>query len=218
MSVVALRSAPAVSDADLSSFESVRPRLFGIAYRVLGSACDADDVVQDTWLRWQRTDRREVRNSDAFLATTATRLALNVVHSAHMRHETGLDPDDDAVDRGPGPALDAQQRDALELAVRTMLERLSPAERAVYVLREAFDYPYRQIGDVLSLSEANARQIAARGRRALSHGPRRPVAAGERRRLVDAITTAARTGDLASLEHVLVAHIGGETLETRAAA
>jgi RNA polymerase sigma-70 factor, ECF subfamily len=211
LSLIEPRSAPAgaVSDADLSSFQTVRPRLFGIAYRVLGSACDADDVVQDTWLRWQGTDRREVRNTDAFLATTATRLALNVLQSAHMRHETHIEQDEDAVDRGADPALNAQQRDALERALRALLETTSPAERAVYVLREAFDYPYRRIAEVLSLSEANARQLATRARRSLAGGAGRSVGAFEHRRLLDAVDRAARTGDLAALERLLVADAGG---------
>ena len=126
----------------------MRPRLFGIAYRVLGSATEADDVVQDTWIRWQGTDRSKVRDATAFLATTTTRLAINVGQSARARRETPIGPRPfELLDPGADPSLGAEQREALELAVRTLLEKLSPTERAVYVLREAFDYPYRQIAE-----------------------------------------------------------------------
>jgi RNA polymerase sigma factor (sigma-70 family) len=205
-----------VSGADVASFHTVRPRLFGIAYRVLGSASEAEDVVQDTWIRWQDTDRTKVRDPAAFLATTTTRLAINVTQSAWARRETPLASQRvDPVDAGANPALGAEQGEALELAVRILLEKLSPAERAVYLLREAFDYPYRQISRVLALSEANARQLAARARRRLSGELRRPVAACEEQSLLDAFVAAAQTGDLATLEHVLatdVAASGGEVV------
>ena len=137
-----------VSDTDATSFHTVRPRLFGIAYRVLGSATEADDVVQDAWIRWQRTDRSKVRDTAAFLATTTTRLAINVDQSARARHEIYVEPQPlEAIDTGADPSLGAEQREALELAVRTLLEKLSPTERAAYLLREAFDYPYRQIAE-----------------------------------------------------------------------
>ena len=100
--------------------------------------------------------------------------------------------------------LDAQRAEALELAADMLLEKLSPAERAVYVLREAFDYPYRSVAAVLPLSEANARQLVARARRRLAEGHRRPVDARARRRFLDAFRVAARTGELAHLEHVLM--------------
>jgi RNA polymerase sigma factor (sigma-70 family) len=163
-----LRVVGDVCDSDVASFHTVRPRLFGIAYRVLGSVPDADDVVQDTWIRWQRADRGQVRDRAAFLATATTRHAINVGQSARARRECciGLRPLE-PVDTGADPALRAQQREALELAVRILMEKLSPTERAVFVLREAFDYSYRQIADVLGLSEANARQLITRARRRL---------------------------------------------------
>jgi RNA polymerase sigma factor (sigma-70 family) len=206
----------AVPEADAACFQSVRPRLFGIAYRVLGSACEAEDVVQDAWIRWQATDRAKVRDPAAFLATATTRLAINVTQSAWARRETPIESQRvDSVDAGADPALGAEQGDALELAVRVLLEKLSPAERAVYVLREAFDYPYRQISQVLGLSEANARQLAARARRRLCGDLRRPVAASEQRALLDAFVAAAQTGDLATLERLLSADVaagGGEVI------
>jgi RNA polymerase sigma-70 factor, ECF subfamily len=206
----------AVSEADAASFHTVRPRLFGIAYRVLGSPNEADDVVQDAWIRWQDTDRSKVRDAAAFLATTTTRLAINVTQSARARRETYLGPSlPEPADPGADPAVGAEQREALELAMRILLEKLSPAERAVYLLREAFEYPYRQIAQVLGLSEANARQLAARAGRRLSGELRRPVAAFEEQALLDAFVAAAQTGDLATLEQLLTADVavgGGEVV------
>ena len=107
------------------------------------------------------------------------------------------------------PMLDAQRTEALELAADMLLEQLSPAERAVYVLREAFDYPYREVAAVLPLSEANARQLVARARRRLAGGHRRPVDARGRQRFLDAFRVATRTGELAQLEHLLVDRYDG---------
>jgi RNA polymerase sigma factor (sigma-70 family) len=162
---VAVERVGEVSEAHAASFHAVRPRLFGIAYRVLRSAAGADDVVQDTWLRWQRTDRSKVSDAAAFLVTATTRLAINVAQSARARRETNIGlwlPE--AVDTGADPADEAEQREALQLSVLMLLERLSPTERAAYVLREAFGYPYRQIAHVLTLSEANTRQLVTRAR------------------------------------------------------
>jgi RNA polymerase sigma-70 factor, ECF subfamily len=201
-------AAPAVAPVDLASFEAVRPRLFGIAYRTLESAADADDVVQNTWIRWQRTDRNEVRDDAAFLATTTKRLALNVAQSAHARRETSVDPwHPEPVDLQADPALGAERREALELAVRMLMEKLSATERAAYVLREAFDYPYRQIADVLATSEANARQLVTRARLRLGSEPRRRVSAVEQQRFIDAFVDTAQTGDLTTLEQLLAAHV-----------
>jgi RNA polymerase sigma factor (sigma-70 family) len=207
-----------VSEADAASFQTVRPRLFGIADRVLGSASEADDVVQDTWIRWQVTDRSKVRDAAAFLATTTTRLAINVTRSARARRETPMGPRvSEPVDDAADPALDIERREALELAVLMLLENLSPTERAVYVLREAFDYPYTQISQVLALSEANARQLVTRARRRLCGEHRRSVGASEQQRLLEAFVAAAQTGDLARLEQLLAADVvayagGGEVV------
>jgi RNA polymerase sigma-70 factor (ECF subfamily) len=206
-----IRPHATVSDADAASFVRARPRLLRVARRVLMNPADADDVVQDAWMRWQQADREHVRDPAAFLTTTTTRLALNVGQSARARHETAAgDWLDDAVDPIANPALGAEQGEALELALRTLLERLPATERAVYVLREAFDYPHRRIAEVLGLSEANVRQIAARARRRLGSGARRRLDAAEHARLHDAFLTAARTGDLSALEALLVA--GGAEL------
>jgi RNA polymerase sigma factor (sigma-70 family) len=197
-----------VSTTDAASFQRVRPRLFGIAYRVLGSANEADDVVQETWIRWQGTDRSNVRDAAAFLATTTTRLAINVSQSARARREMHIGPRlVDRVDAAANPSLDAEQGEALESAVRMLLQKLSSAERAAYVLREAFDYPYRQIAEILALSEANARQLVTRAGRRLCGEHRRPVGATEQQRLLAAFVAAAQTGDLATLEQLLAADV-----------
>ena len=197
-------SAISVSEADAVSFVRARPRLYSIARRVLGSAADADDVVQDAWMRWQSTDRSEVRDPTAFLATTTTRLALNVGQSARARHETNIGASLlDAVDPAADPVRSAERTEALEHALRTILERLSPSERAAYVLREAFDYPHRRIAAVMGLTEPNARQLVARARHRMSHDARWTVDAVEHERLVAAFVAAAETGDLGRLEHAL---------------
>ena len=192
------------SEADTAAFAAVRPRLFGIAYRIVNGAAEAEDVVQDTWLRWHGTDRRGVRNADAFLVTATRRLAINVVDSARARHEApGGDWLPEPIDLTADPTVGVERDEAFELAVRTLLEKLSPTERAVFVLREAFDYPYRQIAEVLELSEVNARQLLVRARARLSSERRLPVSGGERRRLLAAFTTASQTGEVAPLEQLL---------------
>jgi RNA polymerase sigma-70 factor (ECF subfamily) len=197
-----------MTPAHVTSFEAVRPRLFGIACRTLAGTADADDVVQDAWIRWQSTDCNEVRDPAAFLATTTKRLALNVAQSARARRETAIDPwHAEPVDVRADPALGAERREALALAMRMLMEKLSPSERAAYLLREAFDYPYRRISDVLATSEANARQIATRARLHLASEPRRQVSAAEQRRFIDAFVDAAQTGDLRTLEQLLAAHV-----------
>jgi RNA polymerase sigma-70 factor (ECF subfamily) len=195
---------PAVSEQDAATFEAVRPRLFGVAYRILGGAAEAEEVVQDTWIRWHGTDRRAIRNATAFLTTASARLALNIADSARARHEAANGWMPEPIDAGADPTVEVEDDEALELAVRTLSECLSPTERAVFVLREAFDYPYRQVADVLGLSEANARQLLVRARARLASG-RRPAASGDHRRLLAAFTAAADTGDLAPLEDLLAA-------------
>jgi RNA polymerase sigma-70 factor (ECF subfamily) len=193
-----------VSAADSESFEAVRPRLFGIVCRVVGDKTEAEDVVQDAWIRWQTTDRSAVRDAPAFLATTATRLAIHVIQSARVRRERFAGAQDaEATDDGIDPWCDVERRAELEIALHALLEKLSPSERAAYLLREAFDYPYRELARVLGLSDANARQLVTRARRHLAGEPRRLVGATERERLVSAFMAAAQAGDLAHLERLL---------------
>ncbi|MFI2103110.1 RNA polymerase sigma-70 factor [Isoptericola sp. NPDC019693] len=188
----------------LDAFLAVRPQLFGIAYRMLGSVAEAEDVVQDAWVRWQGTDRATVRNPAAFLTTVTTRLAINAATSARARRETYVGPWlPEPVDTSEDPALGAERAEALELATLLLMERLTPVERAVYVLREAFGYPYGRIAEILDLTEANARQLARRARDRLGTREAVPVDPGEHRRLLDELVAAAHEGDLARFERYL---------------
>ena len=192
-------------DDDLSAFLRARPRLFAIAYRMLRSAAEAEDIVQDVWVRWQTANRSPVRNPLAFLVAATTRLAINVLHSARARREICSGswlPE--PVDTTSDPGLEAERGEALNSAVLLLLERLSPTERGAYVLREAFNYPHREIAAILRVEEANARQLVTRARERVSGGRRTPVSPVEQRRLLTAFLTAARTGDLAALESVFV--------------
>jgi RNA polymerase sigma-70 factor (ECF subfamily) len=195
-------------DDAASLFAAVRGRLFGIAYRMLGSATEAEDVVQEVWLRWQGYDRSTVRDPAAFLATTTTRLAINVATSARARREAYVGPWlPEPVDTSADPALGAERAEALELAVLVLLEKLSPTERAAYVLREAFAYPYREIADILGLQEAAARQLVTRARKHLREERRASVTSLEQRRLLKAFLAAARSGDVAALEELFAADV-----------
>jgi RNA polymerase sigma-70 factor (ECF subfamily) len=189
------------SDDGLSAFMSVRPRLFGLAYRMLGSAAEAEDILQDVWVRWQTADRRQIRDAAAFLVTTATRLAINVMQSARSRRETYVGawlPE--PVDTSADPRLGAERGQALSFGILLLLETLTPIERAAYILREAFDYTYRDIASVLRLEEANARQVVTRARLHVASDRRLPANSTEQRRLLGAFIGAARHGDVAGLE------------------
>jgi RNA polymerase sigma-70 factor (ECF subfamily) len=190
-------------DDALAVFEGVRGRLFGIAYRMLGSASEAEDIVQDTWLRWQGTDRSIVQDPPAFLATATTRLAINALQSARARRETYVGPWlPEPVDTSNDPTLGAERAEALGFAVLVMLERLTPTERAAYVLREAFGYSYDQIHEIVQVSEPAARQLVSRARKHLAGERRHEVSHQEQRRLLTAFLKAARTGDLGGLERL----------------
>lgn len=192
----------------LGAFSAVRPRLFGIAYRMLGSAAEAEDLLQDVWMRWQSTDRNAVQDAPAYLATITTRLAINVLQSARARRESYFGiwlPE--PVDTSADPGLGAQRGEALELAVLLLLEKLAPPERAAYILREAFDYPYNEIGEILRVSEANARQLVTRARKHIAEGRRRRVDVLEQRRLLDKFIAAAQKGELAPLEALFASDV-----------
>src|SRR3954471_16336322 len=141
---------------EVDLFEGSRARLEAIAYRLLGSAGGAEDAVQDTFLRWQAADRERIETPEAWLTKVLTNLCLNQLTSARARRETYVgqwlpEPLLDG-DRMLGPADTAEQRESVSYAVLALLERLSPGERAVYVLREAFDYAHREIAEILEIS------------------------------------------------------------------
>jgi RNA polymerase sigma-70 factor (ECF subfamily) len=195
-------------DQATSAFLELRPRLFGIAYRMLGSVAEAEDILQEVWLRWQKTDRTVVLDPPAFLSRITTHLAINVARSARVRREAYVGPWlPEPVDTSADPAVGAERGEALELAVLLLLEKLSPTERAAYVLREAFDYPYDEIADILRLSPVNTRQIVSRARKHLSAERREPVDTAEHRRLLEVFLSAARAGDVAALEDLFAADV-----------
>lgn len=184
-----------------SAFAAARPRLFGIAYRMTGSVADAEDLVQEVWLRWQLADRAAVLNPEAYLATAITRLAINESQTARARRETYVGPWlPEPVDTSADPQVGAEQGAVLELAVLMLLEKLTPTERAAYVLREAFDYPYREIAEIVQTSEVATRQLVSRARKHLADERKAPVDRADQRKLLEAFVAAAQAGDLAGLE------------------
>lgn len=191
-------------DDGLSTFFTMRSNLFGIAYHMLGNAAEAEDIVQDVWLRWQSTNRTLVDDAPAFLATTTTRLCINRVQAARFRRETCIETRfAEPVDPSDDPESCAQRGEALRSALLTLLEKLSPTERAVYILREAFDYSHRQIADILRMEEGNTRQLVFRARKHIVDGRRTPVSSDQQRRLLEAFISAAQTGEMAALEGLL---------------
>ncbi|MFC7727140.1 RNA polymerase sigma-70 factor [Nocardioides sp. GCM10028917] len=202
---------PEATDDDLDRalvlFADSRPRMFGIAYRMLGSVAEAEDIVQEAWVRWQQTDRSVVRNPGGFLTTMTTRLAINTAESARMRREQYVGPWlPEPLDTSADPLLGAERAEAIGVAVLMILESLPPRERAAYVLREAFAYDYDDIAEVLGTSSANARQVVSRARRHLAAEqprPPEPVDPARHRALLEAFLDAARAGDLLALERVL---------------
>jgi RNA polymerase sigma-70 factor (ECF subfamily) len=204
------------SGANLASavgaFNEARPRLFGIAYRMLGSVAEAEDIVQEAWLRWQQTDRTVVRNPAGFLTTVTTRLAINTAESARVRREQYVGPWlPEPVDTGADPSLGAENAEALESAVLLLLEKLGPEQRAAYILRQAFDYPYDQIAEILATSPANARQLVSRAQKHVESGRREAVDPTKHRELLEAFVAAARDGDVKRLEEVLSAEVVSTT-------
>ena len=201
---------PVGSDLDgaVATFLEVRPRLLAIAYRFLSSTTDAEDVVQETWLRWQGTDRTVVENPHALLATMTTRLAINVSQSARRRHETAMtSAAAERIDDGEDPAATVEQSDAVEHAVLMVLQSLGPRERAAFVLREAFDYSYVQLAEFLQLGTANSRQLVCRARRRIETDNRTTVSTASHQHFVHAFLDAARAGDLTTFEELLTADL-----------
>lgn len=195
-----------------AAFNRSRRRLFGIAYRILRDPSGAEDIVQDAWLRWQAADRAAVVNTEAFLVTSTTRLALNDAQSARRRRERPAGPWLPEIPEPEiGPEAGAERTEAVEDAVFLLLAKLTPPERAAYVLRQAFDYPYDRIAELLHLSNANCRQLVGRAGRHLTSERRRPVSVTAHKLLLDVFLAAARDGDVTELEHLLVAAVLRQT-------
>lgn len=201
-----------MTTAIADEFESHRPRLFGLAYRLLGSADEAEDTVQDAYLRFSGADRDGIEHPGAWLAKVVTNLCLTRLTSARARREQYVGPwlPEPVVtsDGTLGPLESAEQRDAVSMAMLVLLERLTPTERAVYVLREAFAYGHREIAEVLDLTEANCRQLYRRAAQRVGEPRSRFESTPERQEeLVASFVAAARDGDLARLEKLLAADV-----------
>ncbi|KAF5998679.1 RNA polymerase sigma-70 factor [Streptomyces mirabilis] len=197
-------------DTATEVFEEHRPVLMGVAYRMLGRVADAEDVVQETWLRWSGADRTEVREPRAYLVRITTRLAVDRLRQVRSRNEAYVGPwlpepyVTDFGDTAPDTAERAVLADSVSLAVLVVLESLSPLERAVFVLREAFGYPYADIAAVLDRGEPAVRQLAGRARKHVEERrPRYEVDPAERRDLTERFLAAAAGGDLEGLMSLL---------------
>jgi RNA polymerase sigma-70 factor (ECF subfamily) len=195
---------------DVDRFEASRPRLEAVAYRLLGSASEAEDAVQETFLRWQGADPDRIEVPEAWLTKVLTNLCLNQLTSARARRETyvgqWLPEPLLAGDPMLGPADTAEQRESVSYAVLVLLERLSPNERAVYVLREAFDYPHREIAEILDITEASSQQIFHRAKKRVADGrarTRTEIDETAARRIIDEFLAAASSGRTEPLVQLL---------------
>jgi len=193
----------------VEGFEKNRPRLRAVAYRMLGSLAEADDAVQETWLRLRRSDASGVDNLGAWLTTIVARVCLNVLRSRNTRREEpmGMNVPDPVISRvnGTNPEDEALLADSVGLALLVVLQTLTPAERLAFVLHDMFDLPFEEIAPVVGRSPATARQLASRGRRRVRGADIRvpdPDVARQRE-VVDAFFAAARRGDFDALVAIL---------------
>lgn len=193
----------------IAVFESHRPHLMGVAYRILGSVTDSEDVLQEAWLRWSKTDRAPVSNSEAFLTTVVGRLSLDHLRRAKSRRESYTGswlPEPVAPDPDPqrDPAAAAELADSLSMALLVVLERLSPLERAAFVLREVFERPYPEVASALGRNEAATRQLVRRARDRVDAGHARYQADVKvHAQVVDRFLEACANADLDALMEIL---------------
>jgi RNA polymerase sigma-70 factor (ECF subfamily) len=191
----------------LAVFEQHRALLFSIAYRMLGSVADAEDAVQEAFLRWQRASESDIRSPRAFLVTVVSRLCINQLQSARARREEYVGewlPEPLVTDPGSDPSEVARVDESVSMALLLLLERLSPAERAVFLLHEVFDLQHAEIAEALSVTEANSRQLLRRAQQHVQLArPRFRAPSGEHLELLQSFTEAARRGDLDHLVSML---------------
>ena len=191
-------------------FEELRPLLFAIAYRILGSVSEAEDAVQETWLRWE-TAAAEPRSAKAYLSAVVTRVSIDVLRSARVRREAYVGPwfpEPLLTDPYEDPERSAELADSLSTAALLLLERLTPLERAVFVLREVFGFDFPQIASAVGRSEAACRQLAVRARRHMDAGrPRFEADRKEREELAGRFLDAFREGDVDGLRELLAADV-----------
>jgi RNA polymerase sigma-70 factor (ECF subfamily) len=188
-------------------FEGNRRLLEGLAYRMLGTLADARDVVQDTYLKWREVDMRQVRNARSWLVTVCSRLALNAINSARARRETYVGtwlPEPYVDEQTPSPADQSQIDDTISVALMLALEKLTPPERAAFLLHEVFGYSFDEISAILGKTSAACRKLASRARIAVKEAkPRFEASADEHLHLVEAFLQAARGGELEKLKMLL---------------
>jgi RNA polymerase sigma-70 factor (ECF subfamily) len=184
--------------SDAAAFDALRPALLRVAYRMLGSVADAEEVVQEAWLRWSATDRAAVRVPEAFLRRVVTRLCLDQLKSARARRETYVGP------WLPDPVVEPEPADDVTLPLLLALERLSPLERAAFLLHDVFDESFETIAESLGRDPAACRQLAARARdHVRAERPRFPVERGHGMAIAQAFFAASRGGDIAALGAML---------------
>jgi RNA polymerase sigma-70 factor (ECF subfamily) len=188
-------------------FDTHRNLLLAIAYRMLGSAADAEDVVQDAFVRWQTTSLEEVKSPKAFLSTVVTRLCIDHKNSARIRREQYVGPwlpEPVLTDQAPEPAHAASLAESLSMAFLLLLENLSPVERAVFLLKHVFDYDYDEIAEVVGKTPVNCRQIATRAQDRVREGqPKFQVSREEQQRVAGEFVRACGSGDMDALMKVL---------------
>lgn len=194
----------------LETFQALRPKLFAIAYRMLGSASEAEDLLQEAWLRFQAVDPATVRSAEALLTTIVTRLALDQLKSARVQREQYpgiwlpepvVTPDQQL---GGDPLDEVIKLESVSLAFLHLLETLSPEERAVFLLREVFDYEYKMIAEFLGKSESACRQLFHRAKSHMTaHRPRFPTSPDEHQRVLMGFIHAVQTGDLDELMNLM---------------
>jgi RNA polymerase sigma-70 factor, ECF subfamily len=195
-----------------ATFEAERERLFAIAYRMLGSASDAADVLQEAYLRWQEASLPDVESPRAYLSTIVTRLAIDHLKSARVQRERYVGPwlpEPLVEETGPSPADQLVLAESLSMAFLLVLEELGPIERAVYILRELFDYPYDDVARIVGKSEAHCRQLLHRARARVVAAREHPAAtpADEQERLTKQFLATLATGDVETLASMLAADV-----------
>ncbi|MFF5470119.1 RNA polymerase sigma-70 factor [Streptomyces achromogenes] len=205
-----MSTSTSTSTSRTEEFEELRPLLFSIAYRILGSVGEAEDAVQETWLRFTASPVRP-RSAKAFLSATVTRLSIDVLRSARVRREAYVGPwfpEPLLADPYQDPERSAELADSVSMAALLLLERLSPLERAVYVLREVFDFGFPDIAEAVGRSEAACRQLVVRARRHMTEGrPRFEADRAEREELASRFFDALREGDVIGLRDLLAADV-----------
>jgi len=195
------------SAADLDDFAALRPRLFSIAYRMLGTRADAEDVLQDAWLRWNRADKGALQSAEGWLVTVVTRLAIDRLRAAKAEREAYVgwwlpEPLVDVEERTPEAIVDMASD--LSVAFLWVLERLSPEERAAFLMRQVFDQDYPEIAALLGKSEAACRQMVHRAsKRVQQERPRFDVSQETHRRMLEKFVQAARSGERAAMKDLL---------------